>query len=120
MTTDQTSPKALVYEAIRLLMEQAQVFASAWSLVGGRFDDGSGTVLKDAEMQKQQLHNMLKEIIEMHLQIIETHKSSTLLLSRWLAEIADARIQSQDVLPIIDRLIKEHVKVMPKTSFNIH
>ena len=31
------------------VMEQAQVFASAWSLVGGRFDTGDGLALAEAE-----------------------------------------------------------------------
>jgi len=39
------------------VMEQAQVFASAWSLVGGRFDSGNG--LEDAEQAKAELRAML-------------------------------------------------------------
>jgi len=39
------------------VMEQAQVFASAWSLVGSRFDSGSG--LEDAEQAKAELRAML-------------------------------------------------------------
>ena len=39
------------------VMEQAQVFASAWSLVGGRFDDGSG--MEVAEEAKAELRAML-------------------------------------------------------------
>jgi len=39
------------------VMEQAQVFASAWSLVGGRFDLGNG--LEDAEQAKAELRAML-------------------------------------------------------------
>lgn len=35
--------------AINQIMEQAQVFASAWSLVGGRFDVGDGLELAEAE-----------------------------------------------------------------------
>jgi hypothetical protein len=42
---------------IQKLMEQAQVFASAWSLVGGRFDAGSG--MEDAEAAKSQLRSMI-------------------------------------------------------------
>ncbi len=38
-------------------MEKAQVFASAWSLVGGRFD--FGTALEDAERAKDELRQML-------------------------------------------------------------
>jgi len=39
------------------LMEQAQVFASAWSLVGGPFDDGNA--MEDAEEARTELRSML-------------------------------------------------------------
>ena len=39
------------------LMSQAQVFASAWSLVGGRFD--TGFACQDAEEAKQDLEGMV-------------------------------------------------------------
>jgi len=44
-------------QAIESLMEQAQVFASAWSLVGGRFDSGNGLV--EAAAAKDELRRML-------------------------------------------------------------
>lgn len=43
------------------LMEQAQVFASAWSLVGGRFDDGGA--MDDAEVAKAELRRMIEEAL---------------------------------------------------------
>ena len=42
---------------VNTVMEQAQVFASAWSLVGGRFD--TGFALTDAEQAKAELRAML-------------------------------------------------------------
>jgi hypothetical protein len=39
------------------VMTQAQVYASAWSLVGGRFDDGNA--IDDAEDAKKELRAML-------------------------------------------------------------
>jgi hypothetical protein len=39
------------------VMAQVQVFASAWSLVGGRFDDG--TMLDQSKLAKEQLREML-------------------------------------------------------------
>lgn len=42
---------------IAMLMEQAQVFASAWSLVGGTFDQGDQ--LQVAEDEKARLEDML-------------------------------------------------------------
>lgn len=41
-------------------MEQAQVFASAWSLVGGRFDDGS--MIDTANEEKEALERMLTSL----------------------------------------------------------
>ena len=43
------------------IMEQAQVFASAWSLVGGRFDGGNA--MDDAEVAKNELHQMVAEAL---------------------------------------------------------
>lgn len=40
------------------IMEQAQVFASAWSLVGGMFDFGDG--MENAEQEKVNLRTMLE------------------------------------------------------------
>jgi hypothetical protein len=47
---------------IKEIMEQAQVFASAWSLVGGRFDDGS--MLGEAETAKAELSCVIARAIE--------------------------------------------------------
>lgn len=51
------APRTLTDERIAELMEQAQVFASAWSLVGGVFDDGDG--IERAEEEKARLRAML-------------------------------------------------------------
>ena len=60
MNTKTPSQQALLmHEAIELLMEQAQVFASAWSLIGSQFDKGNA--LADAEAEKKKLYDMLKE-----------------------------------------------------------
>jgi hypothetical protein len=50
-------------EAMKLqeIMEQAQVFASAWSLVGGRFDGGNA--MDDAEVAKNELRQMIEEAL---------------------------------------------------------
>lgn len=46
---------------INSLMEQAQVFASAWSLVGGRFDGGNA--MDDAEVAKAELRQMIEKAL---------------------------------------------------------
>ncbi|HRL94740.1 MAG TPA: host nuclease inhibitor protein [Pseudomonas sp.] len=47
---------------IESLMEQAQVYASAWSLVGGMFDQGNQ--LQAAEEEKVRLEAMLEDFQE--------------------------------------------------------
>jgi hypothetical protein len=47
--------------AVNQLMEQAQVFASAWSLVGGRYDFGNA--LEEAEQAKTELRSMVVEAL---------------------------------------------------------
>jgi len=42
---------------IDCIMEQAQVFASTYSLVGGRFDDG--TKMQQSEDEKAELRRMI-------------------------------------------------------------
>lgn len=44
------------------IMEQAQVFASTWSLVGGMFDDGN--CLEDAEAAKVELRGMVEQALD--------------------------------------------------------
>jgi hypothetical protein len=43
------------------IMTQAQVFASAWSLVGGRFDGGNA--MDEAEVAKNELYQMVAEAL---------------------------------------------------------
>lgn len=110
--------QVLTHEAIGMLMRQAQVFASAWALVDTEPEKNSA--LADAEAQKQILRGMLKEILEMHMKLIEDQKVLNKQLIMALAEIVKARITRQDMLPIIDQFIAEHVKVMPSTGPSVH
>ncbi|MEI1392233.1 hypothetical protein, partial [Klebsiella pneumoniae] len=48
----------LTDEQINAIMEQAQVFASAWSLIGGIFDNGDAQV--NAEQERSDLRELLK------------------------------------------------------------
>lgn len=57
MSPSQAQIQALLEQAL----EQAQVFASAWSLVGSAFDDGGA--LEHAQAQKQALHQLLKTLV---------------------------------------------------------
>lgn len=55
------------------IMEQAQVFASGWSLVGGIFDNGHA--LEDAEELKDELGGMVGALVKQRdelLAVIET------------------------------------------------
>ncbi len=44
------------------IMEQAQVFASAWSVVGGPFDGGDA--MEVATQEKDELRRMVAELVE--------------------------------------------------------
>ncbi len=55
--TVQSAERGEPVEWIDSVMEQAQVFASAWSLVGSRFDFGSG--FEEAEQAEAELRAML-------------------------------------------------------------
>lgn len=66
---------------IDTLMEQAQVFASAWSLVGGKFD--SGDQLESAEDEK----SLLEEMVEAFEEQLETAANNA-----QLKEIAEGLI----------------------------
>lgn len=48
-------------DTIETIMSQAQVFASAWALVGGRFDSGDGMEL--AEQEKQDLRTAIEQAL---------------------------------------------------------
>jgi hypothetical protein len=56
-TTTKIAGEAMTDQQIDSIMEQAQVFASAWSLVGGPFD--SGGMLETAEQEKAALRALL-------------------------------------------------------------
>ena len=58
----------LAQEAVGQIMEQAQVFASAWSLVGGRFD--SGNAMSDADDAKAELHTMVRSLADLAAQTV--------------------------------------------------
>jgi hypothetical protein len=55
--------RELAQEAMDQVMEQAQVFASAWSLVGGPFD--SGSALDDANDAKDELRTMVRSLADL-------------------------------------------------------
>jgi hypothetical protein len=52
--------RASVVPQVDAVMEQAQVFASAWSLVGGLFDSGDG--LAHAEQMRADLRTMVEAL----------------------------------------------------------
>ncbi|WP_254632491.1 hypothetical protein [Achromobacter denitrificans] len=58
--TNQNNAAQAVDQEIEAIMEQAQVFASAWSFLGGPFDNGSG--LETAEREKANLRALLSKL----------------------------------------------------------
>ncbi|MEJ6655072.1 MAG: host nuclease inhibitor protein [Pseudomonas sp.] len=63
------------------LMEQAQVFASAWSLVGGPLD--SGHALDNAEEAKDELREMIDDLCEQCSSQINDMGESVQKLIEW-------------------------------------
>ena len=59
--SEPTTPGAQVPAEAEKIMEQAQVFASAWSLVGGRFD--SGNAFDEAQQAKDELRQMVLALV---------------------------------------------------------
>jgi hypothetical protein len=65
------------------IMDQAQVFASAWSLVGGVFD--SGNAMADAEEAKEELRDMVDGLLQSHVEQIEGVADAVESLVDWHA-----------------------------------
>lgn len=55
-----TPPTLVVGPSVNEIMEQAQVFASTYSLVGGRFDDDSK--MQQSEEEKAELRRMISAL----------------------------------------------------------
>ncbi|SEI21413.1 hypothetical protein [Pseudomonas asplenii] len=87
------------------IMEQAQVFASAWALVGGPFDKGNA--LENAEDEKIQLHDMLEEfcsnseLSRIAEQLVAWHQRKIGLIEQVLASPADTEVQLGVEAPIL-------------------
>lgn len=87
------------------IMEQAQVFASTWSLVGGRFDDGDLlNIANDAKAE-------LREMVEAALNAQAAHVAE---LERQLAEAKKDSEQSGTALKAAKRLFDE---ALPKFNW---
>ena len=61
MTTPSKDLPEEVEKAISDIMEQAQVFASCYSLVGGRFDDGSK--MQQSREEETELRRMISNAL---------------------------------------------------------
>lgn len=73
-------------EVIDDLMSKAQEFASSWSLVGGRFDDGS--MIVEAEARKEELREMLRALRD--------QSEADAVPAGWVFYSADASLQATD------------------------
>ncbi|CUJ54310.1 hypothetical protein [Achromobacter sp. 2789STDY5608628] len=58
--TNQNNAAQAAKQEIDAIMEEAQAFASAWSLIGGRFDDGN--MAENAQQSKQRLFEMVSKL----------------------------------------------------------
>lgn len=91
--------------SISSVMDQAQVFASAWSLVGGPFDNGDA--LEHADDAKEELREMLEvffsntELKHVAELLVEWHQSKLGNFEKILAAPADTEIRLGEEDPII-------------------
>ncbi|EFF72937.1 hypothetical protein [Achromobacter piechaudii] len=69
--TDQNNAAQAADQEIEAIMEQAQVFASAWAFLGGPFDNGSG--LEQAERERSNLRALLSKLRAEGVQAGESH-----------------------------------------------
>ena len=93
---------------VAAIMEQAQVFASAWSLVGGRFD--TGNMLDKAEGAKIELRQMVDEALAEQPER-ELDKSSVCEDIQQLCMNGDLPWQFEDV---IDWITKGEIPAQPQ------
>lgn len=78
--------RELAQEALDQIMEQAQVFASAWSLlVGGKFDDGNA--LSDAEDAKAELRTMVRSLADLAAETVRPAASPAALTRKQIDDI---------------------------------
>lgn len=91
--------------SLNSIMEQAQVYASAWSLVGSRFDNGDR--LEQAEEEKQALRAMLEEFLsssELHniaIGLVQWHEDKMANLQAVIDAPADTEIRIDGEPPIV-------------------
>ncbi|MDF3932971.1 host nuclease inhibitor protein [Pseudomonas citronellolis] len=91
--------------SVDAIMEQAQVFASAWSLVGGPFDQGNA--LESAEEAKAELYEMLEdfcsntELKRVAELLITWHQNKMGNIEKVLGMPKDAEIHLGESDPII-------------------
>lgn len=91
--------------SIDSIMEQAQVFASAWSLVGGPFDDGSAQA--HAAEAKDELREMLEDFCSntdlkiIAEQLVMWHQRKMGNIEKVLSSPADTEIRLGEEDPII-------------------
>lgn len=91
--------------SIDSIMEQVQVFASAWSLVGGPFDKGNA--LENAEEAKLDLRDMLEdfcsntELKRVAELLVTWHQQKMGNIAQVLASPADSEIHLGETNPIV-------------------
>ncbi|WP_236233237.1 host nuclease inhibitor protein [Pseudomonas tohonis] len=89
--------------SIETIMEQAQVYASAWSLVGSRFDNGGR--LEQCEEEKRALRAMLEEFLSepnnIAIGLVQWHKDKMANLQAVIDAPADTEIRIDGEPPIV-------------------
>ncbi|WP_017521222.1 host nuclease inhibitor protein [Pseudomonas nitroreducens] len=98
--------------SISSVMDQAQVFASAWSLVGGPFDNGDA--LEHADEAKEELREMLEvffsntELKNVADVLVQWHQDKLAYFEKILGAPADmeVRLGEDDAIVLTGEMLK--------------
>lgn len=98
--------------SISSVMDQAQVFASAWSLVGGPFDNGDA--LEHADEAKEELREMLEvffsntELKNVADVLVQWHQDKLACFEKILGAPADmeVRLGEDDAIVLTGEMLK--------------
>lgn len=100
------------------IIRQARVWSSTLA-IEAIFEARS----EESQAAWQLLRSMIEELSDLSKRaavMLDENAFAAQQLANWLGEIAHARMKHEDPLPIIDKLIAEHVKIIPPTNPNVH
>ena len=111
-----SSPEKVMGHTKEEIIEQAQVFASAWSLVGGPFD--CGDCLESAEQEKTHLKGMVAKLCAERDELVKVLRSARNYLDEQFPMVDASELLDEEIDPILSRypekqLIRDHTEIKP-------